>query len=865
MRKQKQRFLATLLAALMLCLAALPASAATSAKATTMRLSKYTGTVNVTNSSGRTLSKRNNMLLYNGYQVETKAKSYAWINLDDTKLAKLDAVSKAEVRKSGKKLEVLLKSGNIFFNVTEPLDDDETLSVRTSTIIVGIRGTSGFIRVIDRWAAEIYVLEGTVQCDVTDPVTGQVKTAKIHGGEKAIATAYPQDREGDKCDILMDGYTPDDINGFVMIELAQDPGLCGDIYEETGMDVIGSMGVLESVRRQLEAIRDGLDGVWEQFEQGGLSAEDAQAKLDEFQRQLEDLRSQLERADPDSNAQRRLDEAQEHLKQAQEALDNARARDALDRLGDAREKLEGAQQNQADNAQQQAQEDVQDRLEQDEQEMQDKLDQIEDELAGQENNVSSDTVWEQETPTPGTPDTTDPEPEPGPGPEPEPTKYTLTINYAYWDGSPLTSVEPYTDQLAEGEPYSVTPPAVPGFTPDTAVVSGTMPARDLTVLVTYSRVSSDFRMPMTTRAVQDYLAENGAGPHTLLANSDPAQNTLTVDIDWTIPGGTTLNLDTGIAIVVNDGASLTVDGTLTGTGNLTNNGTLTVNSSNTLTMGFIENNGALTNNAAGRIVTNDIYIRADAANSGIIEGGVTVESGTFTMNGGKIDGGTDRAVLLGSNAFFIMNGGEVTSSDDQATVGGDGRLTLTGGTITNDGSGCAVSVGSANTVTIENTVIRAKQKDSIFHVDGLSGPPGGYGRRCEDGYYFLVKADAFGDCGENTVWDYSDGILIISGTDEMDYYSPGDQPWFGLRDDIDTVIINDGVTSIGGSAFYNCKDLTGATIPDSVTSMGNDAFNGCDSLTDIYYGGTEEQWNQITIGSNNDPLTDAAKHYAGTW
>ena len=69
MRKQKQRFLSVLLATLMLLgLVSVP-SAATSATAATIRLSKYTGTVNVVNSSGRALSKRTNMLLYNGYQV----------------------------------------------------------------------------------------------------------------------------------------------------------------------------------------------------------------------------------------------------------------------------------------------------------------------------------------------------------------------------------------------------------------------------------------------------------------------------------------------------------------------------------------------------------------------------------------------------------------------------------------------------------------------------------------------------------------------------------------------------------------------------------------------------------------------------
>ena len=47
------------------------------------------------------------------------------------------------------------------------------------------------------------------------------------------------------------------------------------------------------------------------------------------------------------------------------------------------------------------------------------------------------------------------------------------------------------------------------------------------------------------------------------------------------------------------------------------------------------------------------------------------------------------------------------------------------------------------------------------------------------------------------------------------------------------VIIPDGVTSIGDSAFYNCSGLTSVTIPDSVTSIGKGAFSYCSGLTSM--------------------------------
>ena len=68
------------------------------------------------------------------------------------------------------------------------------------------------------------------------------------------------------------------------------------------------------------------------------------------------------------------------------------------------------------------------------------------------------------------------------------------------------------------------------------------------------------------------------------------------------------------------------------------------------------------------------------------------------------------------------------------------------------------------------------------------------------------------------------------------------------------------MTSIGLGAFEGCSSLTNVVIPSSVTSIGTRAFSGCSSLTNIYYGGTAEQWNEISIGSSNS-LDDATCYY----
>ena len=93
---------------------------------------------------------------------------------------------------------------------------------------------------------------------------------------------------------------------------------------------------------------------------------------------------------------------------------------------------------------------------------------------------------------------------------------------------------------------------------------------------------------------------------------------------------------------------------------------------------------------------------------------------------------------------------------------------------------------------------------------------------------------AEGNNGDNLTWILDDeGVLTISGTGAMASWNWKGSPWYANKDKIESVVIEDGVTSIGANAFDGCSGLTSITIPSSVTSIGEHAFYGCSGLTSI--------------------------------
>ncbi len=157
-----------------------------------------------------------------------------------------------------------------------------------------------------------------------------------------------------------------------------------------------------------------------------------------------------------------------------------------------------------------------------------------------------------------------------------------------------------------------------------------------------------------------------------------------------------------------------------------------------------------------------------------------------------------------------------------------------------------------------------------------------------------ANAEERGTCGDNLTWVLDDnGTLTISGEGEM---NTGDVwtnavPWNDFKSSITSVVIEDGITSIGWYAFSDCGSLYEVTIPDSVVTIGGDAFsssaigsirmgNGvkliqggafqyCENLYDVYISdlaawfNIEFQGNYFSPADYSTPMTYARNLYIG--
>ena len=152
-------------------------------RATTMRILGYEGKITL-EEDGKNKKIKENLRINSGNTIKTSFFSSANIGLDDVKLVSMDQESIAEFVQEGKYLEMTLTKGSIFFEVKKPLEEDETFNIKTSTMIAGIRGTSGYVEVNEDGTERLIVTDGVVHVIYTNPQTGETSEADVKAGEE---------------------------------------------------------------------------------------------------------------------------------------------------------------------------------------------------------------------------------------------------------------------------------------------------------------------------------------------------------------------------------------------------------------------------------------------------------------------------------------------------------------------------------------------------------------------------------------------------------------------------------------------------------------------------------------------------------
>ena len=219
--------------------------------AATMRLIRREGSVDLTDKDGKERSLTDNLRLQNGDTLTTGEDSLAGISLDDSKAALMDQKSQAQFtrEKDGKYLEIDLNEGNIFFSVDKKLENDESFEIHSSNMVMGIRGTSGYVSTVDADDERLTVTDGKVHVTGTNLSTGESSEVEVSAGQQAAVYLY--DRTVDSIEFQIDNINEINLPKHALRALAENSPLFERVTVATGW----SADLLEKYHSQQKSQR----------------------------------------------------------------------------------------------------------------------------------------------------------------------------------------------------------------------------------------------------------------------------------------------------------------------------------------------------------------------------------------------------------------------------------------------------------------------------------------------------------------------------------------------------------------------------------------------------------------------------------
>ncbi len=201
--------------------------------ATTMRMLKQQGIVKLYDRDQKEISIKENLRLNSGNSLKTEVESLAGVALDDTKMVTIDELTNIIVNQDGKKLAIDLTEGSLFFEVTEKLDADASFDIRTSTMVVGIRGTSGLVTTNENGENVLVITDGSAEATAVDLGTGETVSVICEAGHSVTARVV-NSANGEVVTFEEAKVQPADLKPFAVAIIADSERLMEVVPEATG-------------------------------------------------------------------------------------------------------------------------------------------------------------------------------------------------------------------------------------------------------------------------------------------------------------------------------------------------------------------------------------------------------------------------------------------------------------------------------------------------------------------------------------------------------------------------------------------------------------------------------------------------------
>lgn len=244
------------------------------------------------------------------------------------------------------------------------------------------------------------------------------------------------------------------------------------------------------------------------------------------------------------------------------------------------------------------------------------------------------------------------------------------------------------------------------------------------------------------------------------------------------------------------------------------------------------------------------------------------------------------SVTIGEKAFYYCENLNTLGIYNYLTIG-DNAFSY----CSNLSSIYMLNNGGSFSGTISNNAFTGVKADVYCYLSNTS-----YLQKSRFGGEFTYPTDTSGLLGYNAYWNYdqSNEILTISGTGKLfEYTSGADLPWMkqnysssrSFGSDIKKIIIEDGITEIPSYSFEYMGNVESVSLPNTLLRLEPNAFNDCESLTeitlpasleyvggryywyrcpnlnDVYYIGTEEEWNEIYDLTNSNSSYRITPHF----